>query len=471
MDLFGRASWVMFAAGAVPTGLAGWWLGTHAGRQLSWTAAFLVLAALAASLAAAYFAWRWFAAPLRELERGLERWTRGDLSTPLDEGRLAGWKRLGRQFAKAQEDIRHALNEANVGLAQERSRLETLVERIPDALVITNLRGEVQFLNAMALQLFGAKREDALPGKGLLQPRDPTQWRLRVQDVLKAHTSGGILELPGPSGAPPSSFGTTVTMFTDPVTGDFGVLMLLRDQTAERRLDAMKEEFFQAAAHDLRAPLFAIQGYLHLLKKSIDPDGRQKSWLEAIDQSCERLTTLIRDALDSARMDSGHLKLMPAPIEPRALMRRAAHLFQPMADERRVTLETRLAEGAPETFIADERLVERLVHNLVANAIKFTPQDGRVTIEAAAAGQDRLELVVTDTGPGVPEAQRAAIFEKFRQLDTGNIKTGFGLGLAICAKIVKLHKGEIWVQSAATGGAQFVVRLPLVQVVKEAVTE
>ncbi len=458
----------MFAAGAIPTGLAGWWIGTHAGQPLSLAAVLVALLASAASIAAAYLAWRWFVSPLRELERGLERWTRGDLSTPLDESRLAGWRRLGGQFSRAQDDMRRALDEANAGLARERARLETLVERIPDALVITNLRGEVVFLNAAALPLFAATRDDVmLGGKGLLQPRDPAKWRLRVQDVLKAHTSGGVMELAAAAGGPPTSFRTTVTMFTDPVTGDFGVLMMLRDQTSEKRIESLKEEFFQAAAHDLRAPLFAVQGYLRLLKKSIVPDDRQKNWLEAIDQSCERLTALVKDALDSARIESGQLKLMPASVQTAQVLRRTTRLFQPMADEKGVRLETRLSDAAPASFEADERLVERLIHNLVANAIRFTPRAGLVLIEAGAAGPDRVEFVVSDTGPGIPEAQRAAVFEKFRQLDSDQPKSGFGLGLAICAKITKLHKGEIWVQPAKTGGAQFVVRLPLVQIAKE----
>lgn len=462
----------MFAAGAIPTGLAGWWIGTRAGQPVSLAAVLLAAAALCASLIAAYLAWRWFVAPLRELERGLERWTRGDLSTPLDEANLTGWRRLAGQFTQAQDDMRRALDEANAGLARERARLETLVERIPDAIVITNLRGEVLFLNAAALPIFSGSREDVMGGaKGLLQPRDPSQWRLRVQDVLKAHTSGGVMELASATGGPSTSFRTTVTMFTDPVTGDFGVLMMLRDQTSEKRIEALKEEFFQAAAHDLRAPLFAVQGYLRLLKKSIEPDERQKNWLEAIDQSCERLTALVKDALDAARIESGQLKLLPAAVQPASILRRATRLFQPMADERGVTLETRLAEGSPAQFEADERLVERLIHNLVANAIKFTPRGGLVLIEAGAAGPDRVEFVVTDTGPGIPEAQRAAVFEKFRQLDSDLPKSGFGLGLAICAKIIKLHKGEIWVQPAKTGGAQFVVRLPLVQIAKETLSK
>jgi histidine kinase len=99
-----------------------------------------------------------------------------------------------------------------------------------------------------------------------------------------------------------------------------------------------------------------------------------------------------------------------------------------MADERACG-----SRRAPPAFEADERLVERLIHNLVSNALKFTPRGGLVLVEASAAGPDRVEFIVTDTGSGIPEAQRAAVFEKFRQLDTDLPKSGFGLGLAICA--------------------------------------
>ena len=463
----------MLVAGAVPTGLAGWWLGARAGRVDAAAAALLVAAASALSLGAAWLAWRWFVSPLRELERGLDRWTKGDLATPLDDSRLKGWSRLGRQFSRAQEDMRRALDEASAGLTRERSRLATLVERIPDALIMTNLRGEVVFVNPPALELLGAGPGDWEPreGRGLLTARDPGKWRFKVQEILKVHSSGGVWEPQGPDGTPKASYRTMVTMFTDPVTGDFGVLLILRDQTAERRLDSLKEEFFQAAAHDLRAPLFAMQGYLRLLRRSIELDDRQKGWLEAIDQSAERMTALVKDALDTARLESGQLKLVPERIDARVLLRRALALFQPLADERGVVLEVRVGEGAPAAFVGDERLIERLLHNLVANAVKFTPKGGRVVAELAAYGADRVELTVTDTGPGVPEPQRAAVFEKFRQLETGQPKSGFGLGLAISAKIVKLHRGEIWVQEGPGGGAQFVVRLPLAQRPKEAVIE
>lgn len=212
--------------------------------------------------------------------------------------------------------------------------------------------------------------------------------------------------------------------------------------------------------------MFAIQGYLRLLRKSLILDERQTGWFGAIDQSCEKLTLLVKDSLDFARIESGHLRLAPGPVDARALVRRAVGLFQPLADERGLALELRVEADAPTAFEADERLVERLLHNLIGNALKFTPRGGRVTASVASRG-DQIEFVVEDDGPGIPESQRALIFERFRQLETPGPKSGFGLGLSICAKIVKLHRGVIWVEPGPVVGSRFIARLPLSQHAQE----
>ncbi len=150
------------------------------------------------SIGASLLAWRWFVAPLQELERGLERWTRGDLSTPLDDSRMAGWRGLARQFSRAQTDLERSLEDAKAELAYERERLQTLIEKLPDALIMTNMRGEVIYMNAAAMPLIGATDHDVRAGgRALFSPLQPDKWRMPIQAILKKHSAGVAHEVRG----------------------------------------------------------------------------------------------------------------------------------------------------------------------------------------------------------------------------------------------------------------------------------
>ncbi len=345
--------------------------------------------------------------------------------------------------------------------ARERAKLEAVVQNIPDGLVLTDLRGDVLFINDAAREILGAKRD---LGAGKPDPARSLEMRMRIQEVLKSRTQSEVLELGVPGRGPGTTgfFKTHVALFQTPGGEDLGVMLVLRDMTAERGLDALKEEFFQSVAHDLRAPLFAMQGYLRLLEKSIQPDRHQKGYFDAIAQSCEKLTLFIQDTLDSARIEAGQMKLGVVPVDPKVVVERAVSLFRPLAEEKGIRLETDFASDAPRAVDADERLLERVFYNLLSNALKFTPRGGRIVVEVGAAGPDHAEFSVADTGPGIPKNVRPQLFEKFRQGD-GSGRLGFGLGLSICAKIVKLHGGTIWVESEPGLGAEFVFRLPLKQ--------
>ncbi|MFA6004313.1 MAG: HAMP domain-containing sensor histidine kinase, partial [Elusimicrobiota bacterium] len=203
------------------------------------------------------------------------------------------------------------------------------------------------------------------------------------------------------------------------------------------------------------------QGYLRLLEKSVQPSGHQKGYFEAIAKSCERLTSYINDTLDAARIEAGHFQIKPVAVAPRHLMDRVVELFGPIAAEREIRLDLRLAADAPGQIIADERLLERVFSNLFSNALKFTPRGGCITVAVARAGAGHVDFSVTDTGPGIAPDQKTRIFEKFRQAHEGHARIGFGLGLAICQKIVHLHKGSMWVESELGAGSQFVFRIPI----------
>ncbi len=259
----------MFLAGALPTGLAGWWIGTHPGAP----SAALVAAAggsLAISLTFSWLAWRWFVLPLRELERGLERWTQGDLGTPLDEKRLGGWRRLGPQFARAQSDLALALAEAKAGLALERARLEALVEKLPDALIMTNLRWRSNRVDAAALPLLGANTRDAEPGRrAWLVPRDA----LRRRGAGAAR--GAFRRLGSARSRPRRRPGELVcaALHAQRPRAGVGVLMIHARRHRWPTWPPRRRSSCSAVSHDLRAPLFGMStSYGTLVRALLGPD-------------------------------------------------------------------------------------------------------------------------------------------------------------------------------------------------------
>ena len=424
-----------------------------------------LVAAAAAGAAAGWWssdrrASRRFGLPFAELERGVRLWAAGDLSASLDREALGPRADLAEVFERARDEQFRLLGERRREVSRERLRLETLIRHIPDGLILSNLRGEVLQINQAGADILGIK------GDKPLETANTVECRMKVQEILKIRTQSDVIELPVRRGAIDATgvFRITVAMFSTPCgNDDISVLVLLRDITTERSLDAMKEEFFQSVAHDLRAPLFAMQGYLRLLEKSLRPEKHQKGYFDAIAQSCEKLTLFIQDTLDSARIEAGQMRLSVMPIDPAALLQRALELFRPLAEEKGVKLSVKLTDDRPSTVDLDERLIERVFNNLLSNALRFTPRGGSITLGLSTAGRSEAEFSVADTGPGIPAEERGRVFEKFRQLDAAGPRAGFGLGLNICRKIVNLHGGTIWVDSQPGQGSQFVVRVPVKQ--------
>lgn len=459
-----RLLWFFLAISAIvglAMGFEGYCLATGVARPFEG----FVVAGSVLVLAGWSGAWalrRWHVAPLEEFARGLDRWAVGDLNTPLDKAAIDGLSSVALRYHRAQEEMLRLLIQREAETFKERVKIETTLQNIPDGLVLTNLAGEVLYINPSGMEILGFKPET---GKGLREMIASPQLRARVHGIIEKHSVADVIELAAhkAGGSVPCFYKTRVTLLSNAAKEDIGVLLILRDVTWERKLDAMKEEFFQQVAHDLRAPLFAIQGYLRLIERSIHPDPHQKGYFDAITQSCEKLTLFIQDTLDAARMEAGQLKLNITSIDPLVLLQRGMNLFRPLAEEKGIRVEVNLAPEHPSAIDVDERLMERVLYNLLSNALKFTPRGGAITIEVSRAGPDQAELSVADTGPGIPPALRTQIFEKFSQIDTGAPRTGFGLGLNICHKIVKLHKGKIWVDSQPGMGSQFVVRIPVKQ--------
>jgi len=224
-------------------------------------------------------------------------------------------------------------------------------------------------------------------------------------------------------------------------------------------LDRLKDEFVSSISHELRTPLTSISGYIEVLLES-ETDDERRSHLSIVDRNAHRLLGLVSDLLFAAQLQDGRLELERDDVDLTRVVSQAVESARPRAEAGGVRLDTALAD-VPLVKGAPDRLAQ-LLDNLISNAIKFTPPDGSVTVRLAAA-DGAVSIEVSDTGIGVPEAERERLFERFFRSQTALERQiqGTGLGLHISKAIVEAHGGRIGVDSNEGSGTTFVVELPV----------
>ncbi|MBI4055570.1 MAG: PAS domain S-box protein [Elusimicrobia bacterium] len=406
--------------------------------------------------------------PISSLHQAAFRIAENNYAQPVSEEGWREFRFLSRSFNEMMRQLK-TYSELQVDrLIEEKTKVETLIYTIPEGIIMTTVKGEVLYINAPAMNMLGIRHKEGTQLKGKVQELTKNEdLRQSLQRIFsrRAKTEELELQFADPYGRRMKYFKTTATLVSTPAAQEVAVVLVMRDITAEKEIDRMKEEFFQSITHDLRAPLFAIQGYVRLLQKSLSPGAKEKVYFQSIYRSCEKLTLLIQDILDLARLEAGRVKPSPTNIEPVPFLEKIVELFSSIAQEKEIQLQLQLPSQDSGVLQADERLLERVFSNLISNALKFTPAKGLVRVHLLEATLENLRFAVEDSGPGIPKDQLQSVFEKFKQLDVTHQKTGFGLGLTICKRIMELHHGRIWVESELGHGSRFIFELPRKQTV------
>lgn len=229
-----------------------------------------------------------------------------------------------------------------------------------------------------------------------------------------------------------------------------------------QKLDQLKDEFISTVTHELRTPLTSIRAFSEILLSNPDVEVEQRSkFLAIIVKESERLTRLINQVLDMAKIDSGRIDWHIADLDLRELIEDAVNSTRQLFDDKAVVLQEQLGDKAVIIAGDRDRLIQVII-NLLSNAVKFCPDEqGQVVIRLYAV-ETRWRITVSDNGPGIAPDQHQLIFEKFHQVTdvhAGKPK-GTGLGLPISQKIVEHHGGSIWVESEPGHGSTFIVDLP-----------
>jgi len=229
-------------------------------------------------------------------------------------------------------------------------------------------------------------------------------------------------------------------------------------------LDRLKSDFVSNVSHELRTPLTAIKGAVDLILREVAGplNEKQSHYLNRVRSNTQHLAGLINDLLDLSKIEEGKIELQAARVSLGALVHEVMETLKPIATEKPIELDVTSLEPAILVW-ADRDKITQVLTNLIGNAIKFTPPQGRVTVSSASNDVDWVRVSVSDTGPGISAEQRERIFDKFYQVaENGGPKPkGTGLGLSISKALVELHGGKIWVESEPNGGSNFCFTLPL----------
>ena len=371
-----------------------------------------------------------------------------------------------------------------------RAVLERAIETMPDGFVMFDAEDRLVVCNQRYLELYAVSAPFIRPGarfadiirEGAKRGQYPqagedierfvaevTAWHRSNQPSMERLLPDGrwlmVTERETPGGG-------TVGIRTDITALKRAMTELAQARDSAAAATAAKSRFLAQMSHELRTPLNGVLGLAQALARDPKLSGEQQARARTLEDAGRHLVAVANDVLDLAKVESGRLELRLAPARLDALLESSATLVRPAAEQKQVSLQVVLGEGVPEAALLDQTRLRQLLLNLLSNAVKFTPAEGSVMLLARAVGgplpdgRAMLRIEVRDTGPGVPEAKRRAIFGDFVQLPRDERTGGTGLGLAIAAGIAAQMEGSIGCTEnphapGHSPGAVFWVELPL----------
>jgi signal transduction histidine kinase len=422
-------------------------------RRLVVITLLLAGAALIASLLLA----RRIGTPLQALATSAERLGQGDFSSSIP---AQGTQEV-EALARTMEDMRRNLMDLTATLRQREAEAQAVLDGIVEGVYAVDFERRIRYLNPQAARMLGAPASELI-GKfcgDVLKPRDVNGRRpcdfmcpiYAARDEGKAEVTHHLQ-----AGGVPR---TVVVTSAAPTAGL--QVQVMRDETELEAVRRARDSVLANISHEFRTPLSAQLASVELMLDGLDtmPRERLGELLESLQRGTLRLTRLIDNLLESVRIESGQLGIRRHPVAMAQVVEDAQDLVAGLLVQRRQTLRIALPADLP-TITGDGPRLTQVVTNLLANANKYAPEGGEITVGAARHG-DGIELWVEDTGPGAPELEGPSIFERFyRAADQEPDPKGLGLGLWIVKSIVQRHGGNVRAERTAANHTRFTVTLP-----------
>ena len=373
-----------------------------------------------------------------------------------------------RLFGAVQDFNRHLeqkVAERTQELAQEKEKTEAILASMADGLLVLNAERHILTANAVAEAMLDFRLHTSqgqpIGSERLANPL----WRC-VNDMASSDELTVSASVDAPDETQPGgilSIQAHAARVRDEAGQIMGTVIVLRDITAIKEVERIKARFMAGVTHELKTPLSVIRLHAKNLQTyhARLPERKRSDLLSAIQNQVKLLEQLVESILTLARLDAGEARGKRKPINLADVADQVVADLLPLAQAKQIDLY--FSKPPAEVMaLADEKQMERIIRNLVDNAIKYTPSGGSVDIQLGLKGADLVQIRVVDTGVGIPPEHRARIFERFYRIDPSHTIPGTGLGLSIVKEIVSAHGGDVQLEDTEKKGSAFVVTLPAV---------
>jgi two-component system phosphate regulon sensor histidine kinase PhoR len=418
-----------------------------AARRLAWGG---LGAGLLAALLITWATSTWLSRRVQAIAALSARYREGDFTRPTTD---FGRDEIGT-VARVLDETARQLGSRLEEVARERAHMDAVLQGMVEGAVLVNRQGKLVITNPAVRMML--RLPDNAEGRHFLEVvRHPEVAAQLTAALTGARPAPAEVQLDSQSRR--SFVARAVPVDAD---RDGGAVLVLHDVTELRQADLVRRDFVANVSHELRTPLTAIRGYVEALMDAPGDPALADRFLGIIARHAARMDRLVTDLLRLARLDARQETLQPAQTPVAALLTNVISEMDTAIQARRLRVHTTVAADAPEAY-GDPMKLHDVLRNLLENAINYSPEDGEITI-TAARGNHAVEIVVSDRGPGIPEADLSRIFERFYRVDRSRTRDpgGTGLGLSIVKHLVELHGGRVGAKNREGGGASVVVRLP-----------
>lgn len=373
-------------------------------------------------------------------------------------------KELNERYGRTIEEQRRSnanLQSKFQTVLSEKKQTQAVLESIAEGLVVVDNKGQVVMMNPAAEKLLAVNQKERIGKPMMDEVRDG-----QLISMATGTDEQREITLSAKSDSTKRILRASNAMITDEDGKTVGMVAVLSDVTKQYELDQLKSEFVSKVSHELRTPIVAMQHALSILTDEVAGSltDEQKKFTTLTQRNLQRLNALINDLLDLSKLEARKMELRLEFTSLAPVLATVCDTLEAWAQSKAIALTRRIPEDLP-NVMCDPARVNQVVTNLIGNAIKFTPKQGRITVEAKLGeGGKAVQVNVSDTGVGIAKEDLSKLFSKFQQVGerTASDIGGTGLGLAIAKEIVELHQGRIWVESdEVKKGTTFAFTLPL----------